>query len=311
MEEFKMNDVINVNENLIKELEQKRQVIKNTVAKDANNDEFEMFMHLAKTYGLDPFQKEIYFWKDKTGTPTIMTSRDGYLKIANSHPAYEGKVSDIICENDIFEKTGKNDVKHNYGLKSRGKIVGAYSVIYRSDRKIPEFIFVNFDEYNKPNSTVWRNYPSAMILKVAEAMGLKRAFSVSGLVSREEIDSEPMLPEPKDITPIINNNQTKQEKFVDINTEKPKELTEREQTMKDIIGESDVLRGELRSYLSFIKEQRGMTKQQKLSINDLSEKEFFEMEDMLSKIKILEESKEIDDDNIFSETTQRALDKIK
>ncbi len=31
-------------------------------------------------------------------------------------------------------------------------------------------------------------YPSAMILKVAESMALKRAFSVSALVSREEME---------------------------------------------------------------------------------------------------------------------------
>ena len=33
----------------------------------------------------------------------------------------------------------------------------------------------------------WKEYPHAMILKVAEAMALKRAFSISGLVTQEEI----------------------------------------------------------------------------------------------------------------------------
>ncbi|SNY38595.1 RecT family protein, partial [Orenia metallireducens] len=73
-----MNNIIEVDNSLIQALEEKKDVLKRTVAKAATNDEFEMFMHLAKQYGLDPFQKEIFFWKyDKD--PTIMTSRDGYL----------------------------------------------------------------------------------------------------------------------------------------------------------------------------------------------------------------------------------------
>ena len=37
---------------------------------------------------------------------------------------------------------------------------------------------------------VWQQFPHAMIVKVAEAMALKRAFSISGLVTQEEIGYE-------------------------------------------------------------------------------------------------------------------------
>ena len=57
--------------------------IKMTVARDATDAELSMFLHLASSYGLDPFAKDIWFIKDRTGRPIIMTSRDGYLKIAN------------------------------------------------------------------------------------------------------------------------------------------------------------------------------------------------------------------------------------
>ena len=62
-------------------------VIKNTVAKGATDSEFAMLCHLAKKYNLDPFAREIYFIK-YGGQPTIMTSRDGYLKVAQTNPDF-------------------------------------------------------------------------------------------------------------------------------------------------------------------------------------------------------------------------------
>jgi len=171
-------------QDISKVLEKKKQVIKKTVAKDANKQEFEMFMHLAKTYQLDPFQKEIFFWKIK-GQSTIMTSRDGYLKIANRHPKFDGLVSDVVHENDDFNKTQKG-VNHSYS-KDRGEIIGAYALVYRKDRSFPIYVFAPYNEY-KADKKVWKQYPSAMILKCAESMALKRAFSVSGLVSKEEME---------------------------------------------------------------------------------------------------------------------------
>lgn len=187
MSEDKKGQVIDVGQQDISEtLENKKQVIKNTVAKNANKQEFEMFMHLAKTYQLDPFQKEIFFWK-YGGDTTIMTSRDGYLKIANRHPQFDGLVSDVVREKDNFEKT-EQGVKHQYGTK-RGTITGAYAMVYRKDRSYPVYVYAPYGEY-KANKKVWKQYPSAMILKVAESMALKRAFSISGLVSRSEMHAQ-------------------------------------------------------------------------------------------------------------------------
>jgi phage recombination protein Bet len=159
----------------------------NTVARNATEDELKMFLHLSQTYGLDPFAKEIWFMKIKD-KPTIMTSRDGYLKIANNSPDFEGIVSDVVYENDAFKKT-TDGVDHQYGIKNRGNIVGAYALVYRRGIRFPVFVFSPFRDYNKGNE-IWRSYPHAMILKVAESMALKRAFSLSGLVSREEMDIE-------------------------------------------------------------------------------------------------------------------------
>ncbi len=165
-------------------------LIKRTVAKGSTNDEFNMFMYLAKTYQLDPMTKEIWFIKyNEKAVPIIMTSRDGYLAIANRNSHYKGLISDVVHENDEFEKLTEG-VKHKYGCKDRGKIIGAYALGYRDDREYPVYVYAHFDEYFKKNSSIWTQYGSAMILKCAEAMMFKRLFSISGLVTKEEIAIE-------------------------------------------------------------------------------------------------------------------------
>lgn len=165
------------------------ETIKNTVAKGATNNELEMFLHLCSTYQLDPFRKEIWFIKFGGKDPTIMTSRDGYLKIAQQHPDYLGIMSQEVRANDFFElDAAAGTVIHKFAqpISQRGSIVGAWSTVKRKGMA-PVSIFVNFDEY-KGNSGIWKQYPSAMIIKVAESFALKRQFGITGLVTREEMD---------------------------------------------------------------------------------------------------------------------------
>ena len=270
----KKNELINFNKEELKTL-------KNTVAANANEHEFKMFIALAKRYGLDPFNKEIFFWKVK-GRPTIMTSRDGYLKIADRHPEYDGLVSDVVRENDDFKRTS-NGIDHQYS-SNRGKIIGAYALVYRKDRKYPIYIFAPFAEYNAP-SKVWKQYPSAMILKVAESMALKRAFTVSGLVSREEMEVTQMQEEGAKFN---NDIETVEVISEDTAIDNDDSLTEREAEIKNLVDNSSEVRKELYDYLSFIKEER---KLDKISINDLSDDEFEELKEMLGYIKnMLEKS---------------------
>ena len=158
--------------------------IRNTVAYGANDSELKMFLTLAAKYELDPFAKEIWFVQMR-GRNTIITGRDGYLKIANRNPAYDGMTSDVVHAGDKFIKEG-NEIRHAYTLSNRGPIVGAYAMVYRKDRSTPSYFFAPFNEYNKGGG-VWSQYPSAMIVKVAEACALKRAFSISGLTTEEEV----------------------------------------------------------------------------------------------------------------------------
>ena len=162
--------------------------IRRTVAKNATDDELRMFLHLSQSYGLDPFAKEIWFIKMGNENPIMMTSRDGYLAIANRNKHFEGMEADVVYAGDTFRKT-KDGVEHIYGTQNRGEPIGAYAMVFRDDRKIPTYVYAPYRDYAR-SGQVWNKYKHAMILKVAEAMALKRAFSISGLVTQEELDED-------------------------------------------------------------------------------------------------------------------------
>jgi len=161
-------------------------LIKKTVAKNASDDELQMFLYLAKNYELDPFLKQICFIKRRVWNPykngyeeipTIMTTRDGFLSIAHRSKVFDGMESDII-END------------------KGDITGAYAKVYRKDMTHPIEVKVRFREYcvvntktQKPQA-LWNTKPGTMILKVAESQALRRAFDISNIYAQEEMEKE-------------------------------------------------------------------------------------------------------------------------
>lgn len=162
------------------------ETIKNTVAKGATDSELQMFMHVAQTYGLDPFLKEIYY---SNQIHAIITSRDGYLKAAQRDSDFEGIQSMAVCENDEFSvDVVSGTVKHSFGKGTRGEVIGAWAICYRTGRK-PVIAYASYDEYNQGNQ-IWKKYKSAMCCKVAEVFALKRQFGISGLVTAEEIGVE-------------------------------------------------------------------------------------------------------------------------
>jgi phage recombination protein Bet len=143
------------------------ETIKQTVARGATDAQLQMFLVLAGRYNLDPFLREIWC-AQIGGQMTVLTSRDGYLKIAQRDPNFDGIVSATVCENDVFEIDPITpQVKHAFGAK-RGRIIGAYAACFHKQRR-PVVCFAPVEEYRKDTPT-WKTYPSAMIVKVAEAL---------------------------------------------------------------------------------------------------------------------------------------------
>lgn len=164
-------------------------LIRATVARDATDAEFKLLLVMARELGLNPLLKEIWCIKRRKEDPAlIMTSRDGYMKVARRDPAFEGLSSCAVRKGDDFRfDAATGGVHHSFGAE-RGPIIGAWAGAYARGRR-PCVVFADFSEYGAGGSPVWRQYPSAMICKVAESMALKRQFGIDGVVTREEMDA--------------------------------------------------------------------------------------------------------------------------
>jgi len=205
--------------------EEQIEIVKNTICKDATNEELNYFLEVAKATGLNPFLKEIWFYKqpkyfiDSKGNRiksneheiVIFAGRDGFLKKANEHPAFDGLESKVIED-------------------EKGNIKGAVAKVYRKDRSIPTEVYVDFKEYYKGNS-IWKAKPKTMIVKVAEAQALKKAFSITGLYSYEEFGGE-------SIEDIRNNEKDEQKTDVKTAEKIFKSLPQEE--VKEILNKNGV-----------------------------------------------------------------------
>lgn len=173
------------------------ELIRATVASDCNEAELGMFLELCARYELDPFARQIWAVKMK-GRLTIIVARDGLLAIADRSGEFIGMEGDVVRENDDFRKVSGNAMpEHSYGAKDRGTIVGAWATVFREGRK-PTYFFAPFEEYmpsgrNLTDYSPWKYQTSAMILKCAEAMALRKGFTISGLVAEEEMGNQRLV----------------------------------------------------------------------------------------------------------------------
>jgi phage recombination protein Bet len=142
--------------------------IKQTVCRGATDAQLKMFVEVCKSTGLNPFLKEIWYVAEKG---LIMAARDGYLRVANENPQFDG-----------IETRVERD--------ENAKPIKAVCTVWRKDRNHPTVCEAYYSEYKK-SSPVWQQYPSAMIGKVAEVLALKRSFAINGVVTEEEIGDIP------------------------------------------------------------------------------------------------------------------------
>ena len=166
-------------------------IIKNSIAKTLSNSELAYFLNVCKTVDLNPFNKEIWAYKDNRGNLLIFAGRDGFLAKAQKNPRFAGMRSCEIRENDDWEiNIPEGEINHriNKRLSERGAIIGAYAFVFRIQGRAT-IEYVDFDTYNKGFST-WKSHPSEMIKKVAEAHALKKAFGISGIQTEYDFNYE-------------------------------------------------------------------------------------------------------------------------
>lgn len=163
-------------------------IIKETVAKGATNTELAYFANVSKRYGLDPFLKQVWFYKDSKQNIIILAGRDGFLSLAQKDPRWNGITSDIVREDEFFSMDAANGkVEHHKQVSSKAKILGAYAICRPKGCEITTIEWADFDVYNK-GYNVWKSDPAAMIKKVAETHALKKAYGIAGLQVEYDFD---------------------------------------------------------------------------------------------------------------------------
>lgn len=153
-------------------------LIKAKVAGNATDTEFALLMYLAKEYGLDPLAKQIWLVKYGDAPAQIFAGRDGYLAIAQRSGQLDGFESGTDVES-VVKVNSKGEPE------TKSELVG-WCRIKRKDMSTPFYGKVYFSEYTT-GKNLWLSKPRVMIQKVAESVLLRKAFSVSGLYSPEEM----------------------------------------------------------------------------------------------------------------------------
>lgn len=158
-------------------------VIKNTIAKGASDEELELFLSACRRTGLDPFSRQIYSIKYGNNR-TIQTSIDGFRTIASRNPDYAGQTTTLFCGKDgVWTEIWTAD----------GYPFAAKVGIYRKGYQEPTFAIAKWNSYvqifNGKPSQMWAKFPELMLGKCAEALALRKAFpnDLSGLYTAEEM----------------------------------------------------------------------------------------------------------------------------
>lgn len=205
-------------------------LMKRTVAKDCDANEFDLYMEVARRVGLDPFRKQIYAIVTNKGKKdkrqlVIVTGIDGYRAVANRSGRYrpdedepEIHYSDALkdpASNPLgIEKAVARVFKQDQDgqwhpikaaaywdefapLIENGRMKDSGEVWEDSGR--PKMEFVGDGTFRlDPRKSNWIKMGRVMISKCAEAQALRKGWpeDLSGVYVQEEVDQQMI-----DVTP--------------------------------------------------------------------------------------------------------------
>lgn len=140
--------------------------LKKYVAPNATEQEFWMFMNIARSFRLNPYKREIHFIKYNNQAASIVVGYEAYLKRA--------------------ERTGKLD---GWDVRIEGAPGNEKAVItiYRKDRSKP-FVWEVYRKEVDRGQAAWKIMPLFMLRKVAIAQGMRLCFP-------EDLGGMPYIPE--------------------------------------------------------------------------------------------------------------------
>lgn len=146
-----------------------------TAFKGANDQEFVALVIVANEYGLNPLLKEMYAFPQKGGGIVPMVSVDGWIRIMNSHPQFDGIEFKDIPDAD-------------------GNLLAIEATIWRKDRTRPIRVAEYLDEC-KRNTEPWNKSPARMLRHRALIQCARIAFGFSGIHTDDEVEGGVVVPD--------------------------------------------------------------------------------------------------------------------
>jgi len=136
-----------------------------TLMPKASNEELLAFVVTANQYDLNPFTKEIYAFPGRSGGITPVVSVDGWIKLMNRHPQFDGIQ---------FHTEDRDNKPHS-----------VTATIYLKDRSRPVEVTEYFSECSR-NTEPWKVNPRRMLRHKALIQCARVAFGFSGIADDEE-----------------------------------------------------------------------------------------------------------------------------
>jgi phage recombination protein Bet len=125
--------------------------------------QFTALMVVANQYGLNPWTREIYAFPDSNNGIVPVVGVDGWSRIINDHPQFDG----MDFEQDDESCTCK---------------------IYRKDRNHPISATEYLDECRRDNSKPWKSHPKRMLRHKALIQAARLAFGYTGIFDQDEAE---------------------------------------------------------------------------------------------------------------------------
>jgi len=190
--------------------------VKRHICRTATEQEVVVFLRMAQSLNLNPWAREIYLIKWAEGeTASYVIAEESYLKAAEQTKEYDGHEAGIVVKDRVGNLTHQKGAFFIEG--ENAELVGGWAKVYRSDRKHPFYIAVNFKECAKLTrkgelNKFWRDMPTTMIRKVALARALREAFPsrLGGMVTDAEY---PEMPEGSFPEMLMKNGKPNWPKF--------------------------------------------------------------------------------------------------
>lgn len=120
-------------------------------------------MVVANQYGLNPWTKEIYAFPDRNNGIVPVVGVDGWSRIINNHPQFDGM---------DFQQDDES----------------CTCIIYRKDRSHPIKVTEYMAECRRDGVGPWKSHPRRMLRHKAMIQGARLAFGYSGIFDQDEAE---------------------------------------------------------------------------------------------------------------------------